>query len=137
MAAATTKAVFDASVVVRAGLDRSASAREWLGKLHDGRVRVVCPELIYSEIGSAYLRQVRSKRLDLERARASLVVAMGFPFEMRPNRSLCEAAVTIAVSTGLTAYDAHYLALAEAEDAVLVTADRGLAAAASRSVLLE
>ena len=135
--AASTKAVFDASVVIRADLGGSASAREWIALLHDGRLRVVCPDLIYSEIGSAYVRQIRSRGLDVERARAALADAVAFPIETRPNRDLCEAAVAVAVSTGLTVYDSHYLALAEAEDAVLVTADRALAAAATRGVLLE
>jgi len=131
---ATTRAVFDASVVIRAGIDRTASAREWIAQLLDGRVRVVCPELIYSEIGSAYVQHIRRCGLEFDKARASLAVATRFPLETRPNRGLCEAA---AVGTGLTVYDAHYLALAEAEDAVLVTADRALAAAATRGVLLE
>ena len=135
--ATRTKAVFDASVVLRAGIDRTTSARKWMALLRDGRVRVVCPELVYSEIGNAFVRHVRSKRISFESARASLGIATQFPFEMRPNRALCEAAASVAVGTGLTAYDAHYLALAEAEDALLVTADRALAAAATRGILLE
>jgi predicted nucleic acid-binding protein len=55
---------------------------------------------------------------------------------VRANRGICEFALEAAARTGLTAYDAHYLALAEAEDAMLVTADRRLAEVASQSVLL-
>jgi predicted nucleic acid-binding protein len=50
---------------------------------------------------------------------------------------LAVPACALAVRHGITTYDAHYLALAEAEDAVLVTADRRLAEAASRSILLD
>ena len=57
----------------------------------------------------------------------------------------CPNAVKVSRSTpcrlrstrGVSGYDAMYLALAEATDAVLVTADRRLAAAATRSELLD
>ena len=46
-------------------------------------------------------------------------------------------ALSLAVDRGVSGYDAMYLALAEATDAALVTADRRLAAAATRSELLD
>ena len=49
---------------------------------------------------------------------------------------LAEPAVGFAISQGLSVYDACYAVLAEAEDAVLVTADRRLAAAATRAELV-
>jgi predicted nucleic acid-binding protein len=51
-------------------------------------------------------------------------------------RLLAVPACALSARHAITTHDAHYLALAEAEDAILVTADRRLAAAASRSVLL-
>jgi predicted nucleic acid-binding protein len=105
--------------------------------IRDGRVRAISPALCYSEIANAYVQHVRRQLVDLDDARRSLRAAVRLPLDVRSNRSLCAAAAAVAVHTGLSAYDAHYLALAEAEDAVLVTADRRLAEGASRSVLLD
>jgi predicted nucleic acid-binding protein len=135
--ATPTRTVFDASVVVRAALGQTPAAGEWLRLLREGRITVVAPELVYSEIASAHVQLVRKELITLDQARESLSESVRLPFDVVPNRAMCEAALTVAVGTGLSAYDAHYLALAEAEDAVLVTADRTLAAAASQGVLLE
>jgi predicted nucleic acid-binding protein len=45
--------------------------------------------------------------------------------------------LALALRHDITTYDAHSLAVAQAEDAVLVTADRRLAEVTPRSVLLE
>jgi len=47
------------------------------------------------------------------------------------------AAFALSLERGLTVYDAAYVALAEAADAVLITADRTLAGVAMRAKLLE
>src|SRR4051794_24470130 len=47
-----------------------------------------------------------------------------------------EAAIAVAFERGLTVYDAAYVVLAEALDAPLVTAERRLAEATERAVLL-
>lgn len=132
-----TRAVYDASVVVRALIDNAPDAVAWIQSLRDGKVRVVAPDLIYAEVANACLEDVRAGELTLADAIDSLVAVSAFPLETRESRVLCGFALPVAVDAGLTAYDAHYLALAEAEDAVLVTADRALAAAARSSVLLE
>jgi len=132
-----TRAVFDASVLGRALIDEAADARSWVQSLRDRRARVIAPELIYAEVANALLQQVKAGRVELADAVALLGSFVRSPLDSRRNRGICEAGLSLAGQTGLTAYDAHYLALAEAEDAVLVTADRDLAAAATRSVLLE
>jgi predicted nucleic acid-binding protein len=132
-----SRAVFDASVLGRALVDEAPDAEAWVQSLSTGATRVVAPELIYAEVASIFLKQVNAGRLDLDDAVQLLGSFVRSPLDARRNRGISEAALGIAAYSGLTAYDAHYLALAEAEDAVLVTADRDLAAAATRSVLLE
>jgi len=134
---ARTRAVFDASAILRASVDNAPDAQAWIASLRDGRARVVVPDLLYADIASGFLQQVRLGRLALPRAAGSLADVAAFPLDVRDSRGLCRLALPLAVEAGVSAYDAHYLALAEAEDAVLVTADKALAAAASRSVLLE
>ena len=133
----TRKAVFDASVIVRATVDHAVDAEQWLTRLHSGQIDVFVPDLFYAEVASAYLRQVRQRRMQRDDAVESVATVVGFPLETTSSRQLCAMTLAIAIGSRVTAYDAHYLALAEAEDAVLVTADRALAAEAPRSVLLE
>jgi len=129
--------VLDASVVIRATVESSTSAREWLEAIEDGAVDAYVPDLIYAEVANSLTLYVGRGDVDADRALELLAGVNELRFRIRSNKSLFGVALAIAVRARLTAYDAHYLALAEAEDAVLVTADRGLAAAASQSVLLE
>jgi predicted nucleic acid-binding protein len=124
-------------VIVRAVVDAADDARAWIDALGEGRVDVIAPDLIYAEVANALAQYVRKGTLELDNAIDSLATIVALPLDVKANRSVCGIACSVAVRTGLTAYDAHYLALAEAEDAVLVTADRRLAEAASRGVLLE
>ena len=75
-------------------------------------------------------------RLDDDDARSVLEVVTLLPLAVISLPLLVRAALEFALARGLTAYDACYAALAEASDAVLVTADAQLAAAVPRSELL-
>ena len=134
--ASRSRAVFDANVLVRALVDDVAEARSWVERLAEGELRVIVPDLIYAESASALARHGRTGRLDFTRVFDVLARIVRLPFESIPSRHLALPACALARHHGITTYDAHYLALAEAEGALLVTADRRLAAAASRSVLL-
>lgn len=134
--ASPSRAVFDANVLVRAFVDEFAEARTWIERLGAGQLRVLVPDLIYAESASAFMRYVRTGRMDVDRVLAVLARIVRLQFEPIPSRHLALPACALALHHGITTYDAHYLALAEAEGALLVTADRGLAAAASRAVLL-
>jgi predicted nucleic acid-binding protein len=132
-----TRAVFDTNVLVRFFVDEAADAGAWMDRVAAGRVHLLVPDLIYAESASALMRYARTGKLALERVLAMLATIVELPFEPTPSQLLAVPACALAFRHGITSYDAHYLALAEAEDAVLVTADRRLAEAASRSILLE
>ncbi len=135
--AARTRAVVDASCLLRALLDDSEDAFRWLEGIQTGRVDARAPDLVYAEVAHGLLRQTRSGKLTHEQAGRALETVVLCAIDTTPARVLVESALAVALDRGVTAYDAHYIALAEAEDAVLVTADRRLADAASRSILLE
>jgi predicted nucleic acid-binding protein len=132
-----SRAVVDANVFVRATVESDSEAQSWLDAVDVGRVEAFVPDLVYAEVANAVVRYVRAGEVDGDLAIELLSGIHQIPVLPRPNRSLFGFAFAIAMRENLTAYDAHYLALAEAEDAVLVTADRDLAAAATRGVLLE
>jgi predicted nucleic acid-binding protein len=135
--ATETRAVFDTNVLVRALVHRAEDARVWMADAATERVHVLVPDLIYAESASALTRYARTGKLAIERVLALLATIVELPFEPTPSQLLTVPACALAFRHGITTYDAHYVALAEAEDAVLVTADRRLAEVASRSILLD
>ena len=132
-----TRVVLDASAVVRAVIDWSTDARSWLDAVDQGAADAFAPDLIYAEISNSLVRYVRAGRSSAHEVVRVLGAVAELPIETRPTKALFGVAYGLATVRGVSAYDAHYLVLAEAEDAVLVTADRALAAAATKSVLLE
>jgi predicted nucleic acid-binding protein len=131
------RAVVDASCILRALLTAAEDAQRWLDDIATEVVDASAPDLIHAEVAHGLVRQVRARRIRVGLAAPMLQTVLLLPIRLASSRLLAAPACALALDRGLTAYDAHYLALAEAEDAVLVTADRTLAAAASRSVLLE
>lgn len=100
-------------------------------------MRAVVPDLLYAEIVNALRRYVRAGQLTPQEAASLLRYVIDLPLESTPCAELASEALELAVARGVSGYDAMYLALAEATDAVLVTADRRLAAAAKRAELLD
>ena len=125
-------AVFDASAVLRAVLGGSEAAVAAL----DETERRLAPDLIHPECANTLVKYVRGGLLGRSDAAALLEEICALPIEIESSRSLVPAALTIACERGLTAYDACYVALAEAAGAPLVTADRRLAAVYDRCELV-
>ncbi len=133
MSSSVVRAVLDANVVVRGLIDRRPDARRWLERVAQREVAAVVPALLFVEVGQAFAGYVRSRALTPPAAMRRLEFVQAFPFEVRALEVLAPAALAVALERGLSVYDACYASLAEAEDAVLVTADRRLAQAVERS----
>jgi predicted nucleic acid-binding protein len=129
-------AVFDASVFVRTLVQREASAVEWVRRALRREVSVAVPDLVFAEIGNALSLYARDATLTIDGALRRVNFVLRIPLEIRECQLLIAPAVGLSISRGLSVYDACYAVLAEAEDAVLVTADRRLAAAVSRAELV-
>jgi predicted nucleic acid-binding protein len=123
-------------VLLRAVLVESEEALAWIERLQAGELEAVAPELIWAEVTSGLALEVRLRDLDAQLAAEALEALTALPLETRDLVSSAGAALAVAWSRGLSAYDAFYLALAEAADAVLVTADHKLANAATRAELI-
>ena len=128
-------AVFDASVVLRAAVAESPSAREWLARL-DADLHGHAPELIWIEVTNGLRRAVLAGIVETALARRFLGAALRLPITLRSHRDLALPAFDVALDRGLSAYDASYVVLAEALDAILVTADRTLASAVPEAELI-
>jgi len=117
--------VVDASVLATALGDDGAD-----GDTARGRLRgqdLAAPELIDLEVVSVLRRQLSIGKLDARRARLALDDLLDLPVQRAPHRPLLRRCWELR--DNLSVYDAAYVALAEALDAPLVTADARLARA--------
>lgn len=129
-------AVFDASVFVRALVQRETPAVEWVRGTIRREISVAVPALVFAEVANALGGYVQSAAITLDGALRRIAFARRVPLEVRDLEGLLGPALGFAVARCLSVYDGCYAVLAEAEDAVLVTADRRLAEATGRSELL-
>lgn len=128
-------AIFDASVFVRALVDRETSAARWVDRVFDD-VELSVPSLVFVEVGNAFAGYVRKAGLSTEGAQKRLEFVVQLPHRVSEVGELASAAFAVSISRGLSVYDACYAVLAEGEDGVLVTADRRLAGAVKRAELV-
>lgn len=132
----TPDVVIDASTVMRALVDGNESALDWLARIRADEVAGAWPELAVVEVANGLTTLVRAGRLSDALARRTLVSALDLPIRAESLAVLVGAALGVALSRGLSAYDACYVVLAETLGGPLVTADRRLAAATKNAVLI-
>jgi predicted nucleic acid-binding protein len=119
--------VVDASALLEALL-RTPAAEAVEKRLFDARQTLHAPHLLDVEMAQVVRRYAATGEIDQERGRAALVDLGDFPLRRYPHGFLLPRVWELR--NNLTAYDAVYIALAEALEAPLLTRDRRLAAAA-------
>lgn len=121
----TTVIVVDASVLVVALADDAQDGHKARARLR--RERILLPELADLEVASVLRRQMAAGLIDGRRAGLALQDLAAMPARRVSHRPLLNRCWDLR--DNLTIYDAVYVALAEAMDAVLLTADQRLARA--------
>jgi predicted nucleic acid-binding protein len=118
--------VLDASAMVHALLQTpvAPAVERWLAFPAQ---RVHAPHLIDLEVAQVLRRYRLRGELSVERCRLALAAIKDFPLIRYPHQALLPRIWELR--NNLTAYDAAYVALAEALDAPLLTRDRRIAAA--------
>jgi len=92
----------------------------------EGRVAIAVPALLYYEVANILL--FGRSRPPIQDAAEALSDLFSIPLTvMPPAPDAADAAFRLASIHGLSYYDAAYVALAEALDCVLITADQRLA----------
>ena len=117
--------VADASVLAVALADDGPDGDQARARLRGERV--ILPELADLEVASVLRRQLAAGAVDARRAGLALDDLAALPARRAPHRPLL--ARCWELRDNLTIYDAAYVALAEAIQATLLTADRRLARA--------
>jgi len=119
----TTVLVVDASVLVAALADDGADGDTARARLRDEEL--AAPELVDLEVVSVLRRQLSAGTLDARRAQLAVEDLWDLPMQRASHRPLL--ARCWELRDNLTIYDAAYVALAEALECALVTADTHLA----------
>ena len=114
--------VVDASIVASALGDDGDDGERARNALTDERL--FAPELIDLEVASVWRRAARAGRLEERRARQALADLASLPLARAPHQPLMGRIWELR--DNLTPYDAAYVALAEALEAPVLTADQGL-----------
>lgn len=100
--------------------------RTWLGsaeRLFASDLPLVAPQMAVLEIANVLSRKVRLGEIERAQANAAMEALLGLFSGLTPDTDLAGAAYRYSVDYGHPVYDTAYLALAEQEDGVLVTAD--------------
>lgn len=114
--------VVDASVALKWFVeeDGSDAARALHGR------HLTAPDLLIAEVANGLWRMVRSGRLPPAAAPLAMRRLPRYLASLAPLAPLAGRAAEIALALDHPAYDAFYLALAEASGSIVVTADRRL-----------
>jgi len=126
--------VVDASVLVEILLNRPSGERladRLLGPLE----ALHAPHLIDLEIAQTLRRYEATGEMSPRRARQALLTFIQMPLERHPHWPFLDRIWELR--RNVTAYDAAYVALAEALDAPLLTCDRALASAPGHRAVVE
>lgn len=125
--------VVDASVAAQLFIteDGSDAARA----LADSDARFVAPDLVLVELANVAVKRLRRGDIPHSLAEHMVGAARSLFQDLVPAASLMGRAFELAVQHGLSAYDATYVALAEARGCDVVTADLRLIARAATASL--
>ncbi len=126
--------VVDASALLEVLL-RTPAAERVETRLYVPGQTLHAPHLLDVEVAQVIRRYAANGDIDAERGRMALADLAAFPIRRYPHGMLLERVWNLRHN--LTAYDAVYVALAEALDAALLTRDKRLAAAAGHRARVE
>ncbi len=129
--------VVDASVVVKWFIEEPGSDRaaDLLDRSGTGRLTLHAPDLCLSEVANTIWKLVSRRRVLGSTEGHEVVHALErLPLVNAPTSRIIRRAYAVAIETGLTVYDALYIALAELRTCEMVTADRRMVRALSGTV---
>jgi predicted nucleic acid-binding protein len=115
------KVVVDASVAIKWFVPEIHA--EAATRLLDLEIALCAPDLIFPEFGNILWKKVRRGEISRDEADEILAAFSAIPLDIHPSAVLLAGAFDLAVELGRSVYDSLYLALAVAEECVLITAD--------------
>ena len=116
--------VVDASVAIKWFVEEPGSNRARL--LWRDTPGLTAPDILVAEVGNAAWKKVRRGEIGPRQAEAIAARLAAGVVEYRRTDALVPRAMAIALALGHPIYDCFYLALAEHEGSLVVTADQRL-----------
>ncbi len=124
------KVVLDASAAMQVALSRKQSAG-FAATLRDAD-EVLAPDLLVAEVTNTVWKYHQFEQLDLRDCDGILDAALGLVDTLVPSKEVHREAFLLARLARRPVCDMLYVALAQREDAILLTADASLAKEAVR-----
>jgi predicted nucleic acid-binding protein len=120
--------VIDASVIIKAFVPEilSDKAEEFMARAADGELFLMAPDLLYPETGNILWKKQRLHELTLAEVDEIVDAISSLPINIEASLPVMPLAVTVAVHSGITVYDAMYVTVAKIYETKLITADRKL-----------
>ena len=125
--------VVDASTIAAAFFQEEFEQRSW--ELLASGCLLLAPDLLFAEVANVVSKRFRRKQIDAQEAHLIISDLRKIPLKITSSESLVEPALEIALTTGRSAYDSIYLALAVRTDSTMVTEDKRLINALADSSL--
>lgn len=127
--------VIDASVVIKLYIPEilSDKSEEVMSRVADGKLMLWAPDLLYPETGNILWRKQRLHELTLAEVEEIVDAITYLPIRIEQSRPVMPLAVTIAMHSGITVYDAMYVAVARIYETRMITADRKLVDALAKT----
>lgn len=118
--------VVDANVALKLFFEQAGSERAEALFAHleaDVRTRFYVPDFFYAECATAFATYVRQTDYTPEQARQDMGELLALALHVVPTVDLATQALDIALTHGLSGYDAFYVALSDRVALSLITAD--------------
>ena len=123
--------IVDASVAVKWFFDESGSTEA--NELRRGEIEFAAPDLVVAEIGNAAWKRYLQKQISAADVIFTVRRAPALFSSLVSVLQLMEPAMNLSMHLAHPIYDCFYLALAERENAPLITADEAMIAAARKA----
>jgi predicted nucleic acid-binding protein len=120
--------VIDASVVIKFYVPEilSGNAAELLSRAAEGELLLFAPDLVYPETGNILWKKQRRRELTPEEVDEIVDAIRLLPMIIESSKPIMPLAVSIALHSGITVYDAMYVAVARIYETQMITADKKL-----------
>ena len=127
--------VIDASVLIKFYVpeilsDRAQEVMSWVA---DGKLMLLAPDLLYPETGNILWKKQRLHELTPDEVEEIVDAITSLPIKIEHSRQIMPLSVSIALHSGITVYDAMYVAVAGIYETRMITADRRLVGALEKT----
>jgi len=131
--------VIDASVLIKFYVPEilSDKAEGLLTRVEQGDVMLLAPDLIYPEVGNILWKKQRLRELARSEVEEITDAIVSLPLKIEASKLLLPLAIDIGIAYRITVYDALYISMARVYEIKMMTADRKLTDAMSKTDLKE